>query len=42
MIELAGEFRRRGKLVLIGGPYASLNPDDMRPHADILVTRHCR
>jgi len=38
MIELAGEFRRRGKLVMIGGPYASLNPDDMRPHADILVT----
>src|SRR5262245_19059800 len=38
MIELAGEFRRRGKIVVIGGPYASLNPDDMRPHADILVT----
>lgn len=38
MIELAGEFRARGKLVLIGGPYASLNPDDMRPHCDVLVT----
>jgi hypothetical protein len=37
MIELAAEFRRRGKLVLIGGPYASLNPDDMRPHADVLA-----
>ncbi len=37
MIELAGEFRKRGKIVVIGGPYASLNPDDMRPHADILV-----
>lgn len=37
MIELAAEFRRRGKLVMIGGPYATLNPDDMRPHADILV-----
>ncbi len=38
MIELAREFRRRGKLVVIGGPYASLNPTDMQPHADILVT----
>jgi Radical SAM superfamily/Domain of unknown function (DUF4070) len=37
MIELAAEFRRRGKLVMIGGPYASLNPEDMAPHADILV-----
>lgn len=37
IVELAAEFRARGKLVLIGGPYASLNPDDMRPHADILV-----
>ena len=37
MIELAAEFRRRGKLVVIGGPYASLNPDDMRAHADVLV-----
>jgi radical SAM superfamily enzyme YgiQ (UPF0313 family) len=38
MIELAAAFRERGKLVLIGGPYATLNPDDMRPHCDILVT----
>jgi len=37
MLELAAEFRRRGKLVVIGGPYATLNPDDVRPHADILV-----
>jgi len=37
IIELAADFRARGKLVLIGGPYATLNPDDMRPHADILV-----
>jgi hypothetical protein len=37
IVSLAAEFRRRGKLVLIGGPYASLNPDDLRPHADILV-----
>src|SRR4051794_8434806 len=38
MIELASEFRRRGRTVLIGGSFASLNPEDMRPHADILVT----
>lgn len=37
MIELAAEFKARGKLVVIGGPYASLNPDDMRPYPDILV-----
>jgi hypothetical protein len=36
-IELASEFRRRGKVVLIGGPFASLEPDTMRPHADILA-----
>jgi hypothetical protein len=38
MIALAAEFRRRGKIVLIGGPLASLSPAEMRPHADILVT----
>lgn len=38
MIELADEFRRRGRTVLIGGPFASLVPDDMRGRADILVT----
>jgi radical SAM superfamily enzyme YgiQ (UPF0313 family) len=37
MIELAREFRGRGRLVVIGGPYASLDPEDMRSHADILV-----
>jgi hypothetical protein len=37
MIELASEFRRRGKLVVIGGPYATLNPEDLRPQTDILV-----
>ncbi len=37
MIELARKFRARGKLVVFGGPYVSLNPDDLRPHADILV-----
>ena len=38
MIALAREFRRRGRTVLIGGPFATLSPADMRPHADILVT----
>ena len=38
MIELAAEFRARGRTVLIGGSFASLNPEEMKPHADILVT----
>jgi radical SAM superfamily enzyme YgiQ (UPF0313 family) len=38
MYWLAAEFRRRGRTVLIGGCFASLNADDARPHADILVT----
>ena len=38
VLELAAEFRKRGKLVLIGGSAASLMPDEFRPHADILVT----
>jgi radical SAM superfamily enzyme YgiQ (UPF0313 family) len=37
MIELAREFRRRGKIVIFGGPYASLSPDRLRGHCDILV-----
>jgi radical SAM superfamily enzyme YgiQ (UPF0313 family) len=37
IIQIADEFRSRGKLVIVGGPYASLNPDDIRPHADVLV-----
>jgi hypothetical protein len=37
MAAIASEFRRRGKVVLIGGPYASLSPDQLRPYCDILV-----
>ncbi len=37
MIELAREFRRRGKLVLMGGCYASLSPERLRGECDILV-----
>ena len=36
MCEIGDEFRRRGRLVAIGGPYASLSPHAVRPHADIL------
>jgi radical SAM superfamily enzyme YgiQ (UPF0313 family) len=36
MCDIADEFRRRGQLVAIGGPYASLSPHVVRPHADIL------
>lgn len=38
MISIAAEFRRRGKIVLMGGSYASLSPDALRDHCDILVT----
>ena len=37
MIAIAREFRRRGVPVIIGGPYASLDPEALRPHCDILV-----
>lgn len=36
LFELADEFRRRGRLVAIGGPYASLSPETVRPHCDVL------
>jgi hypothetical protein len=37
MQAIAAEFRRRGKTVIIGGPYASLAPETVRPHCDILI-----
>ena len=37
MVAIAREFRARGKTVLIGGPFASLSPERVRPHCDILV-----
>ena len=37
MKAISKEFRERGKTVLIGGPYASLQPEIVRPHCDILV-----
>jgi hypothetical protein len=38
MLELADHFRALGKTVIIGGSFASLTPDDVGPHADILFT----
>lgn len=34
---IAAEYRRRGKVVIIGGPYASLCPEVVGEHCDILV-----
>lgn len=36
MREIADRFRARGKLVAIGGPFATLSHGTVRPHADIL------
>jgi len=41
MIAIADEFRRRGKRVVIGGPYASLSPAHLRDHCDVLVSGEC-
>ncbi len=35
--DLADAFRRRGRLVVLGGPHATLLPDEARPHADAVV-----
>lgn len=37
MRAIAAEFRRRGVKVLMGGPYASLAPEEVREHCDVLV-----
>ena len=37
MKAIAREFRRRGVIVIMGGPHASLSPEVTRPHCDILV-----
>jgi len=36
MFRIADEFRSRGQLVAIGGPYATLSPSTVAPHADVL------
>ncbi|MBK1842327.1 radical SAM protein [Azospirillum sp. YIM B02556] len=38
MLRLADRYRALGRRVVIGGSYASLSPEDVRPHADVLVT----
>jgi hypothetical protein len=37
MLRLARQFRKRGKVVILGGPFVSLNPDFLRPYCDVLV-----
>ena len=37
IFELAEAFRRRGKLVVAGGPFATLCPEELRGKVDVLV-----
>jgi radical SAM superfamily enzyme YgiQ (UPF0313 family) len=36
MFDIIREFRRRGHFVVVGGPYASLCPEDLRGQCDVL------
>ncbi len=36
MLEILAECRRRGRFVVVGGPYASLCPEELREHCDVL------
>lgn len=36
ILEIAAEFRRRGKFVVAGGPFASLCPEELREHVDVV------
>ena len=36
LFEIAAEFRRRGKFVVCGGPFASLCPEELRDRVDVL------
>ena len=36
MFEVAQAFRRRGKLVVAGGPFATLCPEELKDHVDVL------
>ena len=38
MYSIASEFQRRGRTVILGGSFATLNSDDARLHCDIFVT----
>lgn len=37
MVRLAREFRKRRKVVILGGPFVSMNPEFLRPYCDVLV-----
>ena len=36
MLEIIAEFRQRGRIVVVGGPYASLCPEELRNHCDVV------
>jgi len=36
MLEIIAEFRKRGRFVVAGGPLASLCPEELRPHCDVV------
>jgi radical SAM superfamily enzyme YgiQ (UPF0313 family) len=36
VFEIADQFRARGKMVVLGGPMATLLPEECRPHCDVL------
>ncbi len=36
MLEILDEFRARGKKVVVGGPFATLCPEQLRDHADVV------
>jgi radical SAM superfamily enzyme YgiQ (UPF0313 family) len=36
MLEIIAEFRRRGKCVVVGGPFASLCPEELRGKVDVI------
>jgi radical SAM superfamily enzyme YgiQ (UPF0313 family) len=36
MLQILDEFRRRGRFLVAGGPFASLCPEELREHCDVL------
>jgi radical SAM superfamily enzyme YgiQ (UPF0313 family) len=37
MFEIIAEFRRRGKFVVVGGPFATLCPEELRDKVDVVI-----
>ena len=35
--EISSEFRKRGKMTVLGGPYCSSHPDECEPFFDVLI-----